>query len=85
MDPPGTVTRQYTSQVVSLVVDLLIGRLNDAFNDRASSLRWVGLRGRTFTSRFLYVLVWCEWERVGSSYFRNVYCFILLAFLCLTA
>lgn len=64
VDPPGTVTRQYTSQVVSLVVDLLIGRLNDAFNDRASSLRWVGLRGRIFTARFLYVLVWREWEMV---------------------
>ena len=62
---PKAVSRAFTAQVISLIVDLLVGRLNDAYNDRASALQWVGLKGRVFTSRFLYVLTWQQWQRAA--------------------
>jgi len=61
-DGSSAVSGAFTAQVVSLVVDLLVGRLNDALNDRAASQRWLGPRGRVFTSRFLYVLTWQLWR-----------------------
>jgi hypothetical protein len=55
----------YATQVVSLVVDIVTGKLNDYYNDLASSKLWTSMKGRTFNSRFLYIFTWRIWDEEG--------------------
>lgn len=57
------VTREFTQQQVTLVVELVAGKLNDAYNDLAAAREWVSMKGRRFGMRFLYILTWRCWEQ----------------------
>ncbi len=56
------VSVNYTSQIISLIVDIVTSKLNDFLNDLASAKSWVSRKGRRFTSRFLYILTWKRWK-----------------------
>jgi hypothetical protein len=57
------VTEAYTTQLISLVVDIITGKLNDIYNDLAGAKSWLSMKGTMISSRFLYVLSWRCWER----------------------
>lgn len=60
---PTDVTKAYTNQIISLIVDIIIGKLNDQYNEFASARSWINLKGRRFNSRFLYIKAWQVWEK----------------------
>ncbi len=62
---PTDITLDYMTQVISLVVDIIIGKMNDHFNDLASSRSWISMKGRKFNSRFIYIYTWKVWEEEG--------------------
>ena len=64
---PTDVSKTYTMQLISLVIDLVVGKFNDRTNDLASARRWVSKKGRRFTSRFLYIFAWKIWEDEAIS------------------
>jgi hypothetical protein len=45
----------------------VVGKLNEAYNDFASALQWHTIKGRTFDSRFMYILAWKYWEAEGEE------------------
>eukprot|EP01039_Chlorochromonas_danica_P001031 gene1031-1118_t len=59
---PSDVSRAYTEQVVCLIAEVIIGRMNDKYNDLATSRQWISLRGNRFTARFVYIHAWKIWE-----------------------
>ena len=62
-EPVSTdVTKDYTKQLISLVIDIITGKLNDIYNDMAVAKSWLSMKGKLITSRFLYVLSWRVWE-----------------------
>lgn len=63
LEPSSTdVSPEYTMQLVTLIADIVIGKLNDRYNDLASSRHWVSMRGKRFSSRFLFIMTWKIWE-----------------------
>lgn len=60
---PTDVSHAYTAQLVSLVIDIVSGKLNDICNDLAGAKSWLSMKGKTITSRFLYILTWRTWEQ----------------------
>jgi len=62
-EPEATdITREYTLQLISLVIDIVIGKLNDIYNDLAEAKSWLSMKGKVLTSRFLYITTWKVWE-----------------------
>lgn len=63
-EPEATdVTKAYTEQIISLVIDITIAKMNDKYNDLADARQWVSMKGRIITSRFLYIQAWKIWEK----------------------
>jgi DNA-directed RNA polymerase subunit RPC12/RpoP len=62
-EPAATdVSREYTTQLISLIIDIVTGKLNDLYNDLAVAKSWLSMKGKTISSRFLYVLAWKVWQ-----------------------
>lgn len=59
------ITVEYATQVISLVVDLVVGKMNDFYNDLASSKSWISMKGRQFNTRFLFIFAWRVWDEEG--------------------
>jgi hypothetical protein len=57
------VSREYTKQLISLVIDIVTGKLNDIYNDMAEAKSWLSMKGKMISSRFLYVITWRCWEQ----------------------
>lgn len=66
----NAVTKEYTLQLISLIVDIVIGKLNDKYNDLAAAKSWISRKGRRVTSRFLYIFAWKIWEEEAIAH-RN--------------
>jgi hypothetical protein len=65
-EPEATdVSSGYTTQIVSLIVDIVTSKLNDCLNDLASAKSWISRKGRKISSRFLYILTWKAWKEEG--------------------
>ncbi len=62
-EEPTAVTTKYTTQIISLVIDITVAKMNERYNDLADAKQWVSMKGRTLTSRFLYITAWKIWER----------------------
>jgi hypothetical protein len=61
------VSYDYVVQLISLIVDVVIGKMNDTYNDLASSRSWVSNKGRRYATRFLYIFAWKVWEEEGTK------------------
>ncbi len=62
-EPEATdITRTYTMQLISLIIDIIVGKLNDIYNDMAGAKSWVSMKGKILTCRFLYITTWKMWE-----------------------
>jgi hypothetical protein len=61
------VSKEYTGQLISLIIDIVTGKLNDIYNDLAVAKSWLSMKGKTISSRFLYVLTWKVWEEQAVS------------------
>lgn len=64
---PTDVSSEYAMQLVTLIADIVIGKLNDRYNDLASAKSWVSRTGRRFSSRFVYIMTWKVWEDEARS------------------
>lgn len=60
---PTDVSKEYTTQIISLVVDIVASKMNDKYNDLASAKSWISMKGKKFTTRFLFIWCWKVWEQ----------------------
>lgn len=62
-EPEATdVTVDYSMQLISLIADIVIGKLNDKYNDLAAARAWYSRKGRHISSRFIFIFAWKIWE-----------------------
>ena len=55
-----------TQFIIDMIVLRVVGKLNEHYNDFASALKWHTIDGKSFDSRFLYILAWKYWETEGE-------------------
>jgi len=56
------ITKEYTTQLISLIIDLVTAKINDTLNDKAEAKSWISRKGKFISSRFLFVETWRCWE-----------------------
>ncbi|RYH31300.1 hypothetical protein EON65_02955 [archaeon] len=67
-EPEATdVTQGYTMQLISLIADITIGKMNDRYNDLAAARSWISRKGKKIPCRFVYIYSWKIWEQEAIS------------------
>jgi phage FluMu protein Com len=62
---PNALTEDETQVYINLVVDLVMLRMNERFNDLATATVWTTHKGHRFSSRFLYASTWKYWKELA--------------------
>lgn len=64
---PNTISPERTKQITKQICEMIMGLMNSTFHEIPINRRWVSMKGKVLTPRFLYIIIWKIWKDIATE------------------